>query len=68
MKKKYKIKGMNCPSCADLLEMEIEDIGVKGSCNYYKQTLETEYNSDFKKKEKEVIELLEKKGYSIFQS
>ena len=56
----YKIKGMDCPSCATLLECELEDVGIKAKINFAKETLETE--SD---KEKEMLATVTKSGYKI---
>jgi copper chaperone CopZ len=39
---KYKITGMDCPSCAMLIESELEDAGIKAKVSYAKQTLEIE--------------------------
>jgi hypothetical protein len=61
MKKIYKIKGFNCASCAAVLEMDMEDAGIKASCSYPKETLEIEGTPD----EKKVIEIVSKSGYSI---
>lgn len=61
---KYKIKGLDCPSCASLLEMDLEDAGIKGSCSYPKETLEIKDGTDPKK----VIEIVKKSGYSISES
>ncbi len=36
----YKIIGMDCPSCAMLIESELEDAGISCKCSYAKQTLE----------------------------
>ena len=33
---------MHCPSCAMLIEGELEDVGVKATCSYAKQTVEVE--------------------------
>lgn len=63
MKKTYKITGMHCSSCASLIELELEDIGVKASCSWAKQTLEVEINAQ--NKEETVKSLLEKAGYQI---
>ena len=41
-KRIYKIKGMHCPSCAMLIEGELEDRGIAGTCSYAKQTVEVE--------------------------
>lgn len=61
MKKVYKIKGFDCASCASLLELDLEDVGIKASCSYPKETLEVEGSHD----EKKVIEIVNKSGYSI---
>ena len=61
MKKIFKIKGFDCASCATLLEMDLEDAGVKAKCSYLKGTLEIE---DEKDKDK-VIEIVKKSDYSI---
>jgi len=60
-KKIYKIKGMDCASCASLLEMDLEDAGFKASCSYPKETLEIEGEYDPKK----VFEIVKKSGYSV---
>lgn len=61
-KKIYKIVGMDCDSCATLLELDLEDAGLKNcKCSYQKQTLEINEKHDRKK----VVEIVEKSGYSI---
>ncbi|KKQ98252.1 MAG: hypothetical protein UT24_C0007G0012 [Candidatus Woesebacteria bacterium GW2011_GWB1_39_12] len=68
MKKKvYKIKGMDCDACAKLIELDLEDAGIKASCNYAKETLEVELNDD-KEKEKKVKDVIEKGGYQLTQN
>ncbi len=57
----YKIHGMDCVSCASLIEMDLEDAGIKASCSYPKETLEVEGDHD----EKKVIEIVKKSGYSV---
>ena len=47
----YKIKGFDCASCASLLEMDLEDAGIKAKCSYSKETLEIEGDHDIKKVE-----------------
>ncbi|HET7099415.1 MAG TPA: cation transporter [Patescibacteria group bacterium] len=59
--KTYKIKGMDCASCASLIEMDLEDVGIKSKCSYPKETLEIDGPHD----EKKVIEIVKKSGYSI---
>jgi copper chaperone CopZ len=67
IKKKYKIVGMHCTSCAMLIEGELEDIGVVAKVNYAKQELEVEF--DEKKIEEERIKKAVKKaGYEIINS
>ena len=61
MKKIYKVAGMNCPSCASLLELDLEDAGVKAKCSYPKSCVEIEGEHDTKK----VIETIKKSGYSV---
>lgn len=40
--KTYKIEGMHCPSCAMLIEGELEDRGMLARCSYAKQIVEVE--------------------------
>lgn len=61
MKKIFKITGMNCDSCAKMIELDLEDAGIKGSCSYAKQTLEVDSETDPKK----VKQIIEKSGYSV---
>lgn len=61
MNKIYKIKGFDCASCASLLEMDLEDAGIKAKCSYPKESLEVEEGHDPKK----VVEIVKKSGYSI---
>lgn len=61
MSKIYKIGGMDCASCASLIEMDLEDAGIKAKCSYPKQNLEVESDHDIKK----VREIVQKSGYNI---
>lgn len=61
MKKNYKIKGMDCASCATLLETDLEDAGIMAKCSFPKETLEVEGKHDSKK----VVEIVKKSGYSV---
>lgn len=58
---KYKIKGMHCASCASMIELDLEDAGINGKCDYAKETLEVDDNIDKKK----VVEIVKKSGYSV---
>ncbi|MBI5619859.1 heavy-metal-associated domain-containing protein [Candidatus Gottesmanbacteria bacterium] len=64
MKKTYKIKGMHCPSCAMLIEGELEDAGMRATCSYAKQTVEVEVDGGGLN-EKKVREAVVKAGYGI---
>ena len=35
---------MDCASCAALVEMDMEDLGVLAKCSYAKSTLEVEFD------------------------
>ena len=59
--KTYKIEGMHCASCASMIELDLEDIGIKAKCSYPNSSLEVEGKYDSKK----VIETVKKSGYSI---
>lgn len=52
---------MDCPSCATMLELDLEDVGCKAKCSYAKGILEVEEPHDPKK----IIEIVKKSGYSI---
>ena len=64
MKKKYKISGLDCPSCASLIEMNLGGAGVSCRCSFASQTLEIDY-VDITKEEIKVIEIVKKSGYII---
>jgi hypothetical protein len=61
MKKIYKIKGMDCPACATMLEIDLEEAGIECRCSYSKEEIEVKnpHNKD------KVIEIVSKSGYSI---
>jgi copper chaperone CopZ len=61
-KKKYKINGMHCSSCATCIELDLEDKGIKASCSFVKQELEVEIEEG---QEREVIQVVEQSGYKI---
>jgi copper chaperone CopZ len=61
MKKIYEVKGMDCASCASLIELDLEDAGINAKCSFAKQSLEVEGDHNPKK----VIEIVKKSGYSI---
>lgn len=59
--KKYKIIGMDCASCATLIQMDLEDAGYKCNCSYASSELEVEGEHDIKK----VIDIVKKSGYTL---
>lgn len=63
MKKTYKIKGMDCTSCAMVIESDLEDHGIKAKCSYAKQTLEID--SDGGVKEEEIKKIVKSSGYDL---
>lgn len=63
MKKTYKIKGLDCASCASLIEMALEEKGIICKCSYAKETLEVQGKHDLKM----LKEIVERSGYNILQ-
>lgn len=57
----YQIKGMDCAACAGLIELDLEDAGIKASCSYSKETLEIDGEHDSKK----VEEIVKKSGFKL---
>lgn len=64
IKKVYKIQGMDCDSCAKMIELDMEDIGVKASCSYPKGELLVEYDAK-KIDEKRLFDVIQTAGYSL---
>jgi Cu+-exporting ATPase len=63
-KKTFDVKGMHCASCAMVITGELEDVGVKASCSYVKQTLEVEFDEKAVSEEK-IASVVSQAGYSI---
>jgi len=63
-KKTFKITGMHCNSCALGIEWELEDQGYVSKCDYAKEILEVEFDSE-DKSEKAIKETVEKLGYKL---
>lgn len=61
MNKLYKITGLDCASCASMIELDLEDVGIKASCSYPNETLEVEETHNFDK----IKKVVEKSGYCI---
>lgn len=60
-KKIYKIEGMDCASCASLIELDLEDAGINAVCSYPKESLEIIGEHDVKR----VKEIVQKLGYNL---
>lgn len=65
VKKRFKITGMHCSSCAITIDMDLEDLkGVlKSQTSYAKQETEIELDPD-KISDSLVLETIKKSGYS----
>jgi len=65
IKKKFKITGMHCTSCAMTIDMDLEDLdGIKSSrTSYAKQETEVEFEPD-KISDNLVLETIKKAGYT----
>ncbi len=65
MKKKFKITGMHCSSCAMTIDMDLEDLeGVNSSSTSYAKA-ETEVEFDFSKvTDSLIVETIRKSGYT----
>ncbi len=63
MKKTYKIKGMDCASCAILLEMDLEEAGIKAACSYAKETLSAEIKDE--SETKKIEKIVQASGFSL---
>lgn len=66
MKKKFKIEGMHCTSCALTIDFDLEDLaGVKSAkTSYAAQVTEVEFEAD-RVKEEDLIEVIKKAGYTV---
>ncbi len=64
VKKKLKIEGMHCSSCAMSIDFDLEDLeGVKkAQTNYAKQETEVEFDQE-KISLRQIIEQIKKTGY-----
>lgn len=59
----YKVKGLDCPSCAVNLECDLECFCKSAKCNYTKGTLEVVLTN--KNQEKKVFETVKKANLQI---
>jgi len=64
IKKRFTISGMHCTSCSMLIEGELGDIGVTATCNYAKGYVDVAWDEK-KVKEKDIVGVIERLGYSV---
>lgn len=64
IKKTYKVNGMDCTSCALLIESDLEDAGIKSSCRYATQMLDVEFD-EHQTSEQHIKEIVKKSGYTL---
>lgn len=63
-KKKFRIIGMHCTSCALLIDSDLEDVDgvVVSSTSYARQVTEVEFEEE-KVTEERILEIIRKNGY-----
>ena len=63
VKKKFKIDGMHCASCAMSIDFDLEDLGVKSAkTSYAKGETEVEFDEEKVSVEK-IVKSIENTGY-----
>jgi copper chaperone CopZ len=63
-KKTYKVTGMDCASCAQMIELDLGDAGVNAKCNYAKEILEVEFDPQ-KVAESKIKKVVKSSGYNL---
>ncbi len=63
-RKKYKVVGMHCTSCAMSIEWELEDNGVKAKCDFARAILEVEFDP-VKVNEEKIVAAVLRTGYKL---
>lgn len=66
IKKKLKIEGMHCTSCAMNIDFDLEDLeGIKSAkTSYTKQETEIEFDEE-KVSNQKIIQTIKKTGYTV---
>lgn len=63
VKKKLKVEGMHCTSCAMSIDFDLEDLGVKNAkTSYAKQETDVEFDGE-KIKIEQIIKCIKTTGY-----
>ena len=52
---------MDCPSCASMLQITLEESGIKCKCNYSKKSLTIFEEHDYNK----IVEIVKNEGYTL---
>jgi copper chaperone CopZ len=65
-KKIYKVEGMDCASCAKMIELDLEDAGVNAKCDYAKEELVVE-TKDIDRLEEKINQIVEGGGYRLIK-
>lgn len=64
-KRKYKLAGMHCTSCAMVVEGELEDnLNVSASCDWVRQVVEVEFDPD-RVDHAKIVQIIEAQGYKV---
>lgn len=63
-KKTYRINGMHCPSCALVIESDLEEAGITARCNYVRSTLDVAFD-ETKIPESKITETVRSSGYIL---
>lgn len=63
VKKIYKIEGMDCASCAKIIELDLEDAGINAKCSWSKQILEVADSENLDK----IKSVVKNSGYKLIE-
>lgn len=61
----YKVLEMDCPSCASLIESDLDDLGVIANCSYAKSVLKVKFD-ETKITQEDIIKTVAKSGYKLY--
>ena len=66
IKKTFKISGMDCDSCAKMIELDLEDAGISAKCDYRKELLEIDLENESIEIDK-IKKIVEDSGYNLLE-
>ena len=64
IKKHYKVIGMDCDSCAKMIELDLEDAGIACKCDFAEKLLVVEFDKE-NTNDKNIKEILGRSGYQL---